>query len=244
MLTVSEVDQALVTFEAGPRGGKHSVCARTLHESDNSTLVFIRRELKEASIPEMDRTLFGDQVETIVLKFGDRLRILEEHSVKQIGVSIAGAIVSHLLDAKVEYLDDSTRTTREALNAFLTALSQNKDERLRLVEIYLRQSPLEDSPILIVRCEKDRSLASALDFLEKKQISLLEELDDIRHTSVAFDRIVGEKKAPYIFKLRFDPVASFYLVRYSRSRLSRYFRNQFERYLRETYNVKAIPATG
>lgn len=242
-LTVSEVDQALAKFEAGPRGGRHSACARILHEGDDSTLVFIRRVLREASIPEMDQTLFGDEAEIIVLKFGHSLRILEEHSAKGIGVSIAGAIASHLLQAKVEYLDDSTRTTREALDGFLTALHQDADERLRLVEIYLRQSPLEGSPILIVRCDKGASLAPTLDFLEGRQISLLEELDDVRYIGVAVDRIVGHKRRPYIFKLRFDPVAGSYFVRYSRSRLPRHFRSQFERWLRETYNVRAIPAT-
>lgn len=243
-LTVPVVNHALEMFEARRGGGKHSICARILQESNGSILAFIYRVLREASIPEMDRTLFGDEVETIVLRFGDRLRTLEEHSAKHIGTSIAGTVASDLLGAKVKYIDDTNRTTREAVDNLLNTLLQTDDDRLRLVEIYLSQSPLEGSPILIVRCDKTKSLAPGLEFLEDKQISLLRELDDVRYIGLAFDRIMGDKRHPYIFKLRFDPIADFYFARYSCSRPSKYLRSQFEGYLRDHYNVRAIPTTG
>ncbi|RLC84084.1 MAG: hypothetical protein DRI79_13335 [Chloroflexi bacterium] len=243
-LTVPVVDQALQTFETRHGGRKRSTCARILQESGDSTLVFIYRVLREANIPEMDRTLFGDEVETIVLRFRDRLRSLEERSTKHIGVSIASAIASHLLEAKVEYIDDTSRTTRQAVDGLLDSLLKREDDQLRLVGICLHQSPLEGSPVLLVRCDKSKSLAPTVEFLEEKEISLLEELEDVEYISLAFDRIVGERRRPYIFKLRFEPIAGSYFVRYSCGRLSRYLRNQFEHYLREKYDVRAIPTTG
>lgn len=243
-ITAPMVDQVLETLEARRGGGKRSICARVLRENDDSTLVFIYRVLREASIPEMNQTLFGDEVETIVLRFRDRLRYLEERSNKHIGASIAGAIASRLLKAEVEYIDDTSRTIRQAVDSLLDVLLKKEDDRLRLVEIYLHQSPLEGSPTLIVRCDKSESLAPSVEFLREKEIPLLEDLEDVECIGLAYDRIVGEKKRSYIFKLRFEPIAGQYFVRYSCGRLSRTIRNQFERYLRENYNVNAIPTTG
>jgi hypothetical protein len=200
--------------------------------------------LREASIPEIDRTLFGDEVETVVLRFRDRLRSMEEHSNKHVGASIATNIASHLLEAKVEYIDDTSRTAQPAVARLLNALLGEEDDRLRLVEIYLRQSPLEGSPILIVRCDKRASLAPAVASLDEKQVSLLDELEDVEYVGLAFDRLVGERRRPYIFKLRFEPIAGRYFVRYSCGRLPGYLRSQFERYLGENYDVKAVPTTG
>jgi hypothetical protein len=243
-LTMTELNQALKAFETKRGNSRRSICERILQESDESTLVFIYRVLREASIPETDRTLFGDEAETIVLRFGHRLRSLEEHSAKHIGTSIAGTIASHLLEAKVEYIDDTDRTTRQAVDSLLNTTLKGEDDRLRLVEVYVSQSPLEGSPILIVRCNKSESLAPALGFLEDRQISLLQELDDVSYVGLAFDRIRGEKRRSYIFKLRFDPIAGSYFVHYSCSHPSKYLRNQFERYLRDQYNVRVIPTTG
>ena len=197
--------------------------------------------LREASIPEMDRTLFGDEVETIVVRFRDRLRFMEERSAKHAGVLIAGAIVSHLLEADVRYVADASLSTQQALDTLVEALSKRGDDRLRLVEINLRHSPLKGSPILIIRCHKSESLASTVEALEEKQISMLEELQDVNYLGVAFDRIVGERRRPYIFRLRFEPVDDSYFVRYSCGRLPSQLRSQFERHLEERYDVTAIP---
>ena len=237
-LTVPLVNGALQALE-----GKRSICARILPESDGSVLVFIYRMLREASIPEIDRTLFGDEVETIVMRFRDRLKFMEERSTRRAAVPIAGAIASHLLEAEVRYVADTSQSAQQALNGLLEALTKNEDDRLRLVEINLRQSPLEGSPTLVVRCGKSHSLAPTIEALQKKQVSLLEELHDVNHLGVAFDRIVGEKKRPYIFKLRLEPVDDSYLVRYSCGRLPSQLRNQFEHHLEERYDVKAIPTT-
>ena len=237
-LTVPVVNEALQALE-----GKRSTCARLLLESNGTALVFIYRMLREASIPEIDRTLFGDEVETIVLRFRDRLQYMEEGSTKRTGVSLAGAIASHLLGAKVRYVNDASQTTQQALDGLLQALITRDDDRLRLVEINLRQSSLEGSPALIVRCDKNESLAPAVEALKERRISLLEELEDVEQIGLAFDRILGEKKRSYIFKLRFEPVGDSYFVRYSCGRLPSSFRNQFERHLGERYNVRVIPTT-
>ena len=243
-LTAADVNQVLDAVDSKYGGRRYSICTHIFQEGSDSTLMFIYRILKEANIPEIDRTLFGDQVETIVLKFTEGFRILEENSTKQIGASIAGTMASHFLEASVAYVNDSTHTTDEAFIELLDVLQKGSDDRLHLVELYLHQSPIEGSPALILRCEKEQSLVRALEFLESRYLQLLDELDNVRHIGVSFSLDQDKKAMRYIFKLRFDRVGRSYFVRYSGSRISRRLGGQFELYLREAYRVKVIPATG
>ena len=235
-LTVSSVNHALQAFE-----GKRSTCARIVPESDGSLLVFIYRMLREASIPEMDRTLFGDEVETIVVRFRNRLQLVEERSAERTGVSIASAIAAHLLGAEVKYEADASRTTQKAWSGLLGALVNDKADRLRLTEVSLSHSPLEGSPNLVLRCDKTESLASTIKALDDRQISLLEEVQDVNYLGVAFDRVEGGKTNSYIFRLRVEPAGDSFFVHYSCGRLPTRLRNQFERYLRKQFDVTAIP---
>jgi hypothetical protein len=237
-LTETAVNEALQAIE-----GKRSTCARVLPESEGSTLVFIYRMLREASIPEVDRTLFGEEVETIVVRFRNRLKSMEERSATQAGVLVAGAIASHLLEASVKYVGDARQSPRQGLDSLMDALTTAGDDRMRLVEINMRHSPLEGSPVLIIRCDKSKSLASTVKALAEKQVSVLEELQDVNYLGVAFDSIVGERRRPYIFRLRFEPVDDSYFVRYSCGRLTSRLRSQFERHLKQRYDVTAIPAS-
>jgi hypothetical protein len=236
-LTVPSVNHALKAFE-----GRRSTCARIVPESDGSLLVFIYRMLREASIPEMDRTLFGDEVETIVLRFRNRLQLMEERSEERSGVVVASAIAAHLLGAEVKYEADASRTSQRTWSGLIDALVNDTAGRLRLTEVSLSHSPLEGSPNLVLRCDKNESLASTIKALGERQISLLEEVQDVNYLGVAFDRVEDGKTNSYIFKLRVEPAGESLFVRYSCGRLSTSLRNQFERYLRRRFDVTVIPA--
>ena len=237
-LTVPVVDRALQSL-----GRRRSLCARVLHEKDGSAVVFIYHMLREASIPEIDRTLFGDEVETIVLRFKDRVRFVEERSTSGAGAVIAGTIASHLLGVKSKYVAETGATNREALDRLLTALTRDGDERLRLVEVSLRQSPLAGAPSLLLRCDKSSSLAPTVRALEERQIHLLEEMEDVEQIGLAMDDVRGSSKRSYIFRLQFEPVDESYLVRYSCGRLPTQLRTQFEVHLEERYDVRVVPAS-
>jgi hypothetical protein len=236
-LTVPVVERAL----AAP-GRKRSQCARVMHEKGGSAVVFLYHMLREASIPQIDRTLFGDEVETVVLRFKDRIRFVEERSTSRSGAAIAGAIASHLLNAKVKYVDETGSSTQQALDKLLTTLANDGDERLRLVEINLRQAPLAGAPTLILRCDKSASLAVTVRALEARQIPLLEELEDVEQLGLAMDHVTGGKRRPYIFRLQFEAVDGSYVVRYSCGRVPSQLRTQFEVHLEERYDVRVIPA--
>ena len=236
-LTVPVVDRALQSL-----GRRRSLCARVLYEKDGSAVVFIYHMLREASIPEIDRTLFGDEVETIVLRFKDRIRFVEERSQSGAGAVIAGTIASHLLGAKARYVAKTGATPRQALDRLLDTLTRDGDERLRLVELNLRQSPLAGAPTLLLRCDKSGSLAATVRSLEERQISLLEELEDVEQIGLAMDDVTGSRKRSYIFRLQFERVDGSYLVRYSCGRLPTRLRTRFEVHLEERYDVRTVPA--
>jgi hypothetical protein len=236
-LTESVTDRALQAL-----GRRRSLCARVLHQKDGSTVVFIYHMLREASIPEVDRTLFGDEVETIVLRFRDRIRFMEERSTSGAGAVIGSTIASHLLHAKAKYVAETGATGREGLDKLLSALVNDGDERLRLVEVTLEQAPLAGAPSLKLRCAKRASLAATVRALSDRQIHLLEELADVDEIGLAMDQVSGGKRRPHIFRLRFEPVDGAYLVRYSCGSLPSKVRTQFEVHMEARYDVRVVPA--
>jgi len=249
-IEIEVINQVLEAFEARRGAKRRSVCFGIhKNEGGEAALIFILRDLREAYIREVDRTLFGDEAESVVLRVSDRMRTIEEHSEKDIGPRIADALAAHLLgDSNVEYLEDKSRTDLEHLNHLIEALREGRDDSLRLQEIYLKYAPIEQSPVLILRCNKSADLSAPLRFLAGNNIRLLEDLDNIRNISVVFERELpsGETQA-YIFMLFFERIVpNQYFVRYSQRGVGApmEFRGHFESYLKENYNVQAIPGTG
>jgi len=80
-IDVGMVDQVLEAFEARRGAKRHSACFGIhKNEGGETALIFILRDLREAYIREVDRTLFGDEAERVVLRVSDRMRTVEEHS--------------------------------------------------------------------------------------------------------------------------------------------------------------------
>jgi hypothetical protein len=235
-LEVPVVDRALQSL-----GRRRSLCARVLHEKDGSAVAFIYHMIREASIPEIDRTLFGDEVETIVLRFKDRIRHVEERSTSGAGAAIAGTIASHLLGAKAKYVAETGASSREAVSKLLSTLSGDGDEKLRLVEVNLRQAPLSGAPSLVLKSAKSGSLSAAVRALLDRQVPLFEELDDVEQIGLMMDQVKGNRKRSYIFRLKFEAVDDSFLVRYVCGRLSTQLRTQFEVHMEERYDVRVVP---
>lgn len=243
------VNQVLEVFEAGRRANvrRRSTCF-AVHQEVETVLIFILRELRENYIREVNQTIFGDEAELVVLRISDRLRTIEEHSAQGVGPQIAGALAAHFLDDPyLEYLPDQSRTGRTQLLALIDGLCQGVDQNLRLQEVHLEHAPLDQSPALILRCDKDEDLSAPLRFLEERQIRLLSELNFIRSLGVVFKRHLAAGEQAYILRLVFEEVTSdVYFVRYYQrgAGAPTSFRRAFEHYLRSTYDVRVIPGTG
>lgn len=242
------VNEVLNVFEQR-YGPSNSMCFDVFEDAESQmTEVFIFRDLRESHIREVEGVVFGDEAELIVLRLGDRMRSVEEHSATGVGVRVAGAIASALLNgATVRYIKDEELTEQSDLQTLIEALASDTDDRLQLRELYLEEAPIEDSPILILRCEKKNSLSSALDFFRARGDDLLEDLQNIRNLKIGFavpSEEDAEKEDVYSFTVHCERASSMrYFVPYAVANIPTAVRTEFETYLRGEYNVRVVPGT-
>lgn len=248
-LEVAQVDDILDGYEKR-YGHKKSLCFDIFKDTeDEMSEVFIFRDLRESLIREVDGVVFGDEAELIVLRLYDKIRHMEGHASTDIGVSLANAIARALLeDVNVHYIEDQELTEQKDLQTLVDALAGNKDVRLRLRELYLDGAPIEGAPILILRCEKDKSLSTPLDDFQTKDIDLLQELHNIRNLKIGFavpSEEDEDKEDVYSFTVYCQRVRSMrYYVPYKAANIATDVRSQFEKYVREKFNVRVVPGTG
>jgi hypothetical protein len=230
-------------------GHRKSMCFDIFEDTRNEmTEVFIFRDLRESHIREVDGVVFGDEAELIVLRLRDQMRSVEEHSTTGIGVRVASAIASSLLEgARVRYIKDEELTARDDLQKLINALANDEDERLQLRELYLEEAPIQDSPILILRCEKGQSLSSSLGFFRARGVDLLADLQNVRNLKISFAVPSDEdpdKEDLYSFLVYLERSSSMrYFVPYSVASFPTTVRMEFEAYLRGEYNVRVVPGT-
>ncbi|MBN1310780.1 MAG: hypothetical protein JXB30_05110 [Anaerolineae bacterium] len=249
-LNAEKVDAALERFESR-HGHQQSRCVDLFRdEASRMVLVFILRYLRPAYIREVDDVVFGDEAELVMLRLYRRMQVMEEHSSSGVGVAIANTLARELLgDSNVEYIQDTRLTKEDAVEKFINVLAKGEDENLRFRELYLRSAPVEESPYLILRCnpkDKESDLSVPLESFGKKNVRLLEDLDDIRSLKVAFmvKQAKGKLKA-YTFRLLCEHARpGSYFLPYSASSVSTRIRSEFERYLHDEYNIQAVPGTG
>ncbi|MEM7125925.1 MAG: hypothetical protein AAF702_06340 [Chloroflexota bacterium] len=243
ILSKADVNQVLAAFENGPKGGRHSTCLRVLSQSMGPVMLFIYRNLQQKSINEIHRTLFGEEVEFIVLKFHRQLRSLEERSTKGIGRLIGQAIAAAQLGQPVTYINDDAQTALPALRRLLSSLRYGEDKKLILLEVHLSHAPIPGSPTLVIRGSRQQPLETTLDYLEDQGLPLLDELASLRHISLVYEAVANSRSRSNIFKIRIDEcTAESVIARYLGTHASSQMCKSFETYLREEYHVTAIPA--
>lgn len=249
VLDVETVSNILDDFERR-HGHKESLCFDLFKDPENTmTLVFILRDLRESYIREVDRVVFGDEAELVVLRLYDRIRTVDEHSSTGIGVRIAIAMASTLLeDVNLRYIEDTQLTEQEDLEKLVGTLASGEDRQLRLREVYLGAAPIEEAPVLILRCDKERNLSKPLEFLKRKDIALLQDLHNIRNLKIGFVVPSAEdedKEDVYSFTVFCKRVRSTrYFLPYAAANISTDVRSQFEAYLRGKHDVRVVPGSG
>jgi hypothetical protein len=247
-IDVGIVNDLLDDFERR-YGHQKSQCFEVFKDDQGGTaLIFVLRYLRESYIREVDSVLFGEEAELIVLRLCDEMRTIDEHSSTGIGVRIATAIASGMLgDANIRYIEDTKLTKREDLEDLLDVLRASSDVRLWLRELYVETAPIDQAPILILRCDKNLSLSSPLEFLEHRDIDLLQDLHNIRSLKVAFavpSAKDEDKDDFYSFTIYCDgPHSGDYFLPYVAANRPTDIRSQFEFYLSEKYNVRIVPGT-
>ncbi len=202
-LDEGRVNDVLEMFEA-KHGDHRSLCFDLFRDAATEmTLIFILRHFRESHIREVDGIVFADEAELIVLRLADSIRMIEEHSASGEGVRIATDLAAQLLkEPNVEYIEDTCLTSREAFVAFIDMLANAADDRLRFQELYLGTAPIDESPRLILRCDKTTNLSGSLDFLKHRNVDLLQDLDSIRNINIAFVvETANRQQKAFIFKV-------------------------------------------
>ncbi|MHA2231234.1 MAG: hypothetical protein ACXAB4_01915 [Candidatus Hodarchaeales archaeon] len=229
-------------------GRKQSICFDVFQDDDqDTTLIFVFRTLKETAIREVEGTIFADEAELIVLRASDRMRIVDEHSYKGVGIQIATVLTSQLLDdANLQYIPSDETTQLNDLENLITALNQENDERIQFKEIYLETAPIEGSPKMILRSDEDQTITRSLEHLNQRNINLLQDFRDFKNIKIGFvvTRADNSLKS-YIFKVAFKHLGqNLYYLTYSTANIASRIRSNFETHLRDNYNVNAIPGKG
>lgn len=242
------LNDVLAKFEAGPRGGRASRCLRILLQAPDTQIVFLHRVLRQSSIAELERTIFGDEVETIVLKFHERMTVLEERSTKGDGVAIGQMIAESVRNQPLVAIREHPDVPRIQLRRFLDTLRHGEDPLLTFVELHLRSAPLNGTPVLVLRGSKEQPLALTLHDLEKHGLFFLEEFADIRHLGVTFESLISGRLYNHIFKIRIDRVQSTgsstrFTLCYMAAQASTVVCKHFEEHMRTHHEITVVPAT-
>jgi len=245
-VTSEHVDGVLEEYESS-HDGRRSRCFGVIDEPDGTKLVFILREWREAFVRQVDDVLFADEAELIVLRLKHKGIKLEEHGNSTVSRPIAAAIIGVLMAEKnVQYLKDTKVTARNKLDDLLNKhMMADVDDQIRLQELYLFNSEVDQAPLLILRCGKKETLTKPIVDLRKRGIDLLAHLDDIRHIKIAFVINYGKRlEKSYIFKVFFKSQKSgdFFLP-YSVANVPTRIRGEFEQHLWSKYHVRVIPGT-
>jgi hypothetical protein len=247
-LTVRRTDATLLRFE-GERSGYKSDCLGLFRDvKRGETLLFILRDLRESSIRQVDRVVFANKAEWIVLRLYNQARTLEAHSTSAIAPRLATAVAADLhAEDKLHYLRDTQSTGRKRFEQLIRTLRNAEDSRLRLQELYLENAPasVAEAPVLVLRCDKDRNLAEPLASLKEMGLDLLGDFNNIRNINVAFTVERGGQVKIYIFKIYCHEISSSgFFLPYRVSNIALDIRREFEEYLFGEYKVRVIPGSG
>ena len=246
-ITPGFVNGVLEDFESGYEQ-RHSRCFGVIDEADNTKIVFILREWREAIVRQVEDVVFANEAELIVLRLKNKGKRLEEHGNSIVSRGVAAAILGELFKEKdVQYLKDTNITAKKKLDDLLKKhLMADVDDQLRLQELYLYDSKVAQSPLLMLRCGKKETLTQPIKDLRDRGVDLLAELKDIRHIKIAYVINSGTKfEKSYIFRifLKVQKSGDFFLP-YSVANVPTRTRADFEDHLWSKYNVRVIPGTG
>jgi hypothetical protein len=246
-LDVEFVNDVLDKFER-THGRKESLCFDIFFDPENEVaLVFILRSLREAFIRQIDRLIFGDEADLIVLRIAENIRVIDERSERSIGLEIANEIAKTSLGIQnIKFIKSDETTKTKNLQELFKALMNESDERLQFREIYLETAPVDGSPILMIRSNEGETIVGALRFLENRNVPLMQDYSDINNIKIGFvvEKSDGSLK-PYSIKVFFSYIGqNLYYLTYSTANIASHIREDFENYLRENYNVRVIPGKG
>lgn len=198
--------------------------------------IFIRRPERRDRVLNEVGVVHGRKPEWIILDFDADARTVNiaSHSVEE-SLEIANRVASAYYKGRVEYENESEPTAEAQVEALLTALRNEQDAALVLVEALTHESPLHGSVAVRLASPHSRPIGRALIQMEAALGSPLDVVPALHSVKVLF----RQKRVSLIF----EPVEgsdSQYVVRYSDQRLNGLERRLFEAHMRETHAITVL----
>ena len=232
----SPVPAILEAFDAKKRDRRASEFKEVVSDADRD-LVFIRREELPSMVLKARRAFHGFRPEWIVLDFHDNGRRVDigSHSMT-VPLDIANKIMSAYVGAPCVYENEIQITYKQQILAFFEMLKGDADKYFKLAEIAVRNSPLDEAPLLDIGASGTNSIAKSVRHFEQAVGPVMNNPDLIRSLKVLYS-----KKR---IKLTFEPraeVADGYVVRYTDSVLNPKERKAFEAIIRKKpYGIRIL----
>jgi len=235
-LTPEVIVRVLTQFDATRRDGRSSEFKNIVQHAGQH-LVFIRREERRTMLLKSHHAVHGFSPEWIVLDFGKNGKRVDISSLSMsVPLEIANRLASAYFGGKREYENEIQVTYEQQILKFLDTLKTDGCDFLRLVEVIVKNSPLDGAPSLRLNSDDGESIAESVRHFEKAVGSILSDVDLIKTVKVLY---CGKR-----VKLTFEPIENVeegYVVRYADKSLNARQRKAFETKLREEpYGLRTL----
>lgn len=248
-ITEAIVNSILSDFETKSSSRRQSNCqGLLLTDEGESGWIFIKRQLKESYLTEVNRTVFADEAELIIIRFRNKMREIDIKFELKETIELAARIPAHFLDAPVEYIPTNETASDASIQRFLTVLLDESDNTLKLMEVDNVDLPLEGNPRLILRGDKATGIAQAIKHLEEHHaLSLLSSLNNLNSIKLSYVSLVPtrrQNRASYIITVYLQQLSTDnrYFISYS-TRAPLRDRTAFEEYMLSRYDIRIVPRT-
>ena len=235
-LTSTLLRRLLAQFDEQKNDGRASEFMDIVPDTDHP-VAFIRREERRSMLLRSSRAVHGFKPEWIILNFrnnGKRVDI-SSHSMS-VPLELANRIASDYFGTDCEYENEVDVTPKALIEKFFDLLKHDQVDFLKLVEVHVKNSPLDGAPVLKISSEGDESVAESVRHFEKVIGAILADLDLVKAIKVLF----CGKRVTMTFEAVPDAPEG-YCVRYTDKTLNRRERDAFEnKFRKEPYGIRVL----
>ena len=236
-LTAAHVEAAVADVRR-PAGVPPIRFEMAVTRPNGDVLLCLRRNLKRAHLwsDDGDQIAHGHDEELILLHFldgGRRLRLANARS--RLARHLADAVASAWFGRPCRYVQDLLSAHPAAVQRMVAALVEGSAPGLRLLQLEVRQAPLDGAPTLVmVANPRERHLGPAVRDFEERTGPLLSEVSKLARVLLAF----GDREV----LVEFPEDDREPLVRFSDGRLPRRDAAAFRALVAEHFGLGAHPS--
>jgi hypothetical protein len=237
-LTPKVVERALLEFDRDENDGRTSEFKSIVPHGEHH-LVFIRREEQRSMLIKSRHAIHAFKPDWIVLDFRENGKGVDISSRStSVPVKIANRLASAYFGGKHEYENEVQVTYEQQIVKFLDRLRRDQciDDGFTLVEVSVRNSPLDGSPGLRISGEDCESIAESIRHFERVVAKIMDKIALVKSIKVLY----ADKRV----MMKFEPaegVEQGYVVRYQDAVLNAKERDAFLAKLREEpYGLRVL----